>query len=91
MRDRPDVYSAELNRYKQETENYILRNLSAKNLSADYMDKLQAKQKTKATLEERPLLNKYPPKGSRSTNTQAELATDWDSVGPHEPEDDESQ
>jgi hypothetical protein len=91
MRDRPDVYSAELNRYKQETENYILRNLSAKNLSADYMDKLQAKQKTKATLEERPLLNKYPPKGSRSTNTQAELDIDWDSVGAHEPEDEESQ
>lgn len=91
MRDRPDVYSAELNRYRREAENYILRGIASKNLSSDYMDKLQNKQKTKATLEERPLLNKYPPKGSRSTNTQAELETDWESAGPHEPEDDESQ
>lgn len=49
MRDRPDVYSAELNRYKQETENYIIRGLGAKNLPADYMDKLQAN-KANATL-----------------------------------------
>jgi hypothetical protein len=42
MRDRPDVYSTELNRYKKETEDYILRDISAKTLPADYMDKLQA-------------------------------------------------
>lgn len=89
MRDRPDVYSAELNRYRREAENYILRGIASKNLSSDYMDKLQNKQKTKATLEERPLLNKYPPKGSRSTNTPAELAVDWDSAGTGLEEEDE--
>jgi len=81
LRDRPDVYSAELNRYKEETENYIFRNIAAKTLPADYMDKLQKNQQTKKTLEKRLLLNKYPPKGSRSTNTQAELNIDWDSAG----------
>jgi hypothetical protein len=42
MRNRPDVYSTELNRYKKETEDYILRDISAKTLPDDYMDKLQA-------------------------------------------------
>lgn len=97
MRDRPDVYSAELNRYKQETEDYILRDITAKNLPADYMDKLQANKKlstpakpgaknAKAPVSARPanidkILNKYPAIGSRSTNTQDELDTDWDSAG----------
>ena len=49
MRDRPDVYSAELNRYKKETEDYIIRGIAAKNLPSDYMDKLQAN-KANATL-----------------------------------------
>lgn len=80
MRDRPDVYSAELNRYRKDAENYIFRGIAAKNLPSDYMENLQ-KKKTKANLESRPLLNKYPAKGSRSTNTQAELDTDWDSAG----------
>jgi hypothetical protein len=102
MRDRPDVYSAELNRYKKETEGYILNNITAKNLPANYMENLQ-KNKVNATLagskapitaqpaNRSKLLNKYPATGSRSANTQAELSTDWGSAGPHEPEDDESQ
>ena len=95
MRDRPDVYSAELNRYRREAEGYILNNLSAQNLPADYMDKLQANKTlagkpgakaNKATATTRPdninkILNKYPATGSRSTNTQEELDTNWDSAG----------
>jgi hypothetical protein len=103
MRDRPDVYSAELNRYKKETEGYILNNITAKNLPSNYMENLQKNKTnailsggTKAPITAQPanrtkLLNKYPSSGSRSTNTQAELNTDWDSAGSHEPEDDESQ
>jgi hypothetical protein len=53
MRDRPDVYSTELNRYKKETEDYILRDISAKTLPADYMDKLQAN-KANTTLSGKP-------------------------------------
>jgi hypothetical protein len=53
MRDRPDVYSTELNRYKKETEDYILRDISAKTLPADYMDKLQAN-KANASLSGKP-------------------------------------
>jgi len=103
MRDRPDVYSAELNRYKKETEGYILNNITAKNLPSNYMENLQKNKTnailsggTKAPITAQPanrtkLLNKYPSSGSRSTNTQAELNTNWDSAGSHEPEDDESQ
>tara|TARA_R110000868_G_scaffold274341_1_gene533635 strand:- start:23805 stop:25217 length:1413 start_codon:yes stop_codon:yes gene_type:complete len=50
MRDRPDVYSAELNRYKKETEGYILNNITAKNLPPNYMDNLQGNNKANATL-----------------------------------------
>jgi hypothetical protein len=103
MRDRPDVYSAELNRYKKETEAYILKGIMAQNLPSNYMENLQKNKAnavlaggTKAPITAQPanrtkLLNRYPSSGSRSTNTQAELNTDWDSVGSHEPEDDESQ